>query len=168
MRPFLKNLTFSLVDLMGLIRYRPDQVNSLLYEIVAHINNGALKPLPYRAFDISHAADAFHFMASGQHIGKLVLAMHDPAVHSLLSSPAGPASQRALAGETDAHRSAPIRMSTCESLLAELSERGVELWVEGGKLRYRASKGALAAELRTSLRFYKEEIIAALTVASSN
>lgn len=155
LRPFLKNLTFSLVDLMGLIRHRPEQVASLLGEIVEHIERGNLKPLPYRCFGICQVEEAFRIMASGQHMGKLVLTMGDPAAQELLALTQHGSAQGTRAPGT-------VRMSSCERVLAELSERGIELWAEGDSLRYRAARAALTPELRASLRFHKEELLAAL------
>lgn len=158
MRPFLKNLTFSLVDLMGMARHRPEQIAALLREIVEHIERGNLNPLPVRCFGICQAEEAFRFMASGQHIGKLVLTMGDPAAQALLS-PAGP--PPAASEPTEVARApGTVRMSSCESVLAELAERGIEIWAEGEGLRYRAAQSALTPELRASLRFHKRELLA--------
>ena len=49
-------------------------------------------------------------------------------------------------------------MKTLE-LLAALSERHVQLWIEGDQLRYRAPKGALDAELRDLLSRQKKEVM---------
>ena len=49
-----------------------------------------------------------------------------------------------------------------EEILAELLRADVHLWIEGDRLRYRASKGALTATLRTEIAQQKEEIIALL------
>lgn len=155
LRPFLKNLTFSLIDLMGLIQHRPEQVSALLREILGHIEHGILRPLPFRCFGVTQVEEAFRLMAGGQHTGKLVLTMDDPAARALLSptgpllSPRGPAP-------------GGVRMSSCEQVLTELAERGIEIWAEGEGLRYRAAQAALTPELRASLRFHKRELIAEL------
>ncbi len=47
-------------------------------------------------------------------------------------------------------------------LLASLADRGIELWVEGSRLRYRAPRGVLTAELLEQLRCHKQDLIAAL------
>ncbi|NWG15760.1 MAG: amino acid adenylation domain-containing protein [Chloroflexi bacterium] len=52
-------------------------------------------------------------------------------------------------------------MSVAE-LLAALSEKGIELWTEGGKLRFRAPTGALTPDLRSRLVERREEVIAAV------
>ena len=48
-------------------------VQSMMRDLVAAFEAGALKPLPYRAFALADAADAFRFMAQAKHIGKVVL-----------------------------------------------------------------------------------------------
>lgn len=160
LRSFLKNLTFSLVDLHGLMRHRPAYLNALLYEVMGHVESGTLRPLPYRSFSICQVEDAFRFMAGGQHMGKIVLTMSDPAAWSLLSASTGLRDERPLMVDANAART--VRMSSCELAMAELSARGIQIWLEGDKLRYRAAKSALSAELLASLRIYKEEITAAL------
>jgi hypothetical protein len=45
------------------------------------------------------------------------------------------------------------------ALLEEARRRGVELRLEGGRLRYRAPAGALTAELREALRAHREELL---------
>jgi amino acid adenylation domain-containing protein len=52
---------------------------------------------------------------------------------------------------------------TTTQLLTDLSQIGVELWVEGDRLRYRAPKGVLTEDLRTQLTENKAEILALLT-----
>jgi hypothetical protein len=47
---------------------------------------------------------------------------------------------------------------SAERLLAEALERGVQLWAEGGDLRFRAPEGALTPDLRRRLGVYKAEL----------
>lgn len=77
--PFRRNLTFSAVDLAAAIRQRPAPIMAMLREILALVEEGRLEPLPTRAFPIAEAADAFRFMAQGQHIGKIVTIRGDGA-----------------------------------------------------------------------------------------
>jgi amino acid adenylation domain-containing protein len=49
-----------------------------------------------------------------------------------------------------------------ESMLETLAERGIEIWVEGDRLRFRAPEGALSAELRLQLRNRRDELLTAL------
>ncbi|MDI1443200.1 type I polyketide synthase [Polyangium sp. 6x1] len=77
-RPFLKNLSFSLVDLRGMMFNRPEVVASLLEELAPLLASGVVGRIPFQAFPASKAADAFAWMAQGKHTGKLVLSMRDP------------------------------------------------------------------------------------------
>ncbi|KFE58865.1 type I polyketide synthase [Hyalangium minutum] len=72
-RPFLKGLSFSLVDLRAMLLKRPEQLGQLLREVLALVEQGTLKPIPHRAFPIAEAAEAFRAMSQGRHLGKLVL-----------------------------------------------------------------------------------------------
>ena len=47
-------------------------------------------------------------------------------------------------------------------LLGQVRDAGVELWVEGGRLRFRAEAGALTDDMRTGLRDRKADVIEAL------
>jgi amino acid adenylation domain-containing protein len=47
-------------------------------------------------------------------------------------------------------------------LLEDVARRGVVLWVEGGKLRFRAPQGALSGEHRAAFTTHRSEVIAAL------
>lgn len=51
---------------------------------------------------------------------------------------------------------------TISELLVQLAEQGIELWTEGGKLRFRAPKGALTPELRARLSDQKAELLDAV------
>jgi len=53
-------------------------------------------------------------------------------------------------------------MSTLSLLLAELARRGVDMWAEGERLRYRAPRGALAPELLEALRAHKAALVGLL------
>jgi len=53
-------------------------------------------------------------------------------------------------------------MSPCTALLGEMEQRGIELWIEGESLRYRAPQGTLTPELLDRLRAHKQELLLAL------
>jgi NADPH:quinone reductase-like Zn-dependent oxidoreductase/acyl carrier protein len=78
-RPFLKGLSFSLVDLRAMLLKRPEQLGQLLREVLALVEQGTLKPIPHRTFPIAEAAEAFRTMSQGRHLGKLVLELEDDA-----------------------------------------------------------------------------------------
>ncbi|WP_394840411.1 SDR family NAD(P)-dependent oxidoreductase [Pendulispora rubella] len=77
LRPFLRNLSFTLVDLRGMWRKRPEAVGRVLREVLSWVERGVLSPLPKRAFPIGEAAEAFREMSHGRHIGKIVLSTRD-------------------------------------------------------------------------------------------
>ncbi|WP_394840512.1 SDR family NAD(P)-dependent oxidoreductase [Pendulispora brunnea] len=51
----------------------PDRIQEMLRELAPLFEQGALSPLPYTAYDLRHAPQAFRFMANARHVGKLVL-----------------------------------------------------------------------------------------------
>ena len=73
LRPFLRNLSYSLVDLRAIIEQRPAEIQRLLEQLAPLFAAGALQPLPVQSFPIEQAAAAFHHMAQARHIGKVVL-----------------------------------------------------------------------------------------------
>jgi polyketide synthase 12/epothilone polyketide synthase D len=73
LRPFLKKLTFSLVDLRGMMRERPALVQQLFREVTALFESGALRLPRNNVYPVARAVDAFRAMAQGEHIGKNVL-----------------------------------------------------------------------------------------------
>jgi acyl transferase domain-containing protein/surfactin synthase thioesterase subunit/acyl carrier protein len=77
LRPFLNSLSFSLVDLRGMMKKRPEQVRRLLQEVLGLVEQGVLHAPPHRVLPISRAEEAFRTMAQGRHLGKLVLSMVD-------------------------------------------------------------------------------------------
>jgi len=79
LRPFLKNLSYTLVDLRGMMLKRPERVAALLQEVLELFRGGVFKPLPAQAFPVSSAVDAFTSMAQAKHVGKLVLSLQDSA-----------------------------------------------------------------------------------------
>lgn len=78
LRPFLRNLSFSLVDLRSMMLDEPARVGDLLRELMAMFVDGRLAPIPTQAFPISQAAQAFQHMAQAKHIGKIALVLNDP------------------------------------------------------------------------------------------
>jgi acyl transferase domain-containing protein/NADP-dependent 3-hydroxy acid dehydrogenase YdfG/acyl carrier protein len=89
LRPFLRNLSFSLVDLRAMTLERPRQVRALLDELMAIHGQGKLRPLPHRVFPVSQAEQAFRTMAKAEHMGKLVLRLPDPAAEVLVPRKGG-------------------------------------------------------------------------------
>jgi phthiocerol/phenolphthiocerol synthesis type-I polyketide synthase C len=91
-----KSASFSVVDLSLNLRLRPKHYRRQLEEILAHAAAGDLQPLPVTAFSFGEVIDAFRLMASGRHIGKIVLSM--PA-HGSVDAVAPPPPQPLVAGD---------------------------------------------------------------------
>jgi epothilone polyketide synthase D len=77
LRPFLKGLSFSLVDLHGMLVDRPGWVGDLLRELLEEFDAGSFSPPRVETFPISRVQDAFRKMAQGRHVGKLAVALAD-------------------------------------------------------------------------------------------
>jgi acyl transferase domain-containing protein/acyl carrier protein len=90
--PFRQNLSYFAIDLVRMFDDRPDQFAELLREVVELVDRRTIAPLPWRAFPVSQAQDAFRHIARAQHLGKVVLTFPDPEVR--LSPPAATASDR--------------------------------------------------------------------------
>jgi phthiocerol/phenolphthiocerol synthesis type-I polyketide synthase C len=68
-----KSASFSVVDLDLNLRLQPQRYRGMLGELLALGAKGELDPLPVTAFDFDHVIDAFRLMASGSHIGKILV-----------------------------------------------------------------------------------------------
>jgi len=77
LRPFGKNLSLFAVDLAQAVEDRPSMVSEIFAEIMDLFRQGLMEPAPTTVFPVSAAADAFQWMASGGHMGKIVLDMRD-------------------------------------------------------------------------------------------
>ncbi|MEV7046486.1 SDR family NAD(P)-dependent oxidoreductase, partial [Amycolatopsis sp. NPDC051061] len=53
----------------------PDRIQELLTELVELFEQGAIRPLPVRTWDVVRAPEAFRFMSQGRHVGKIVLTL---------------------------------------------------------------------------------------------
>ncbi|WP_394845472.1 SDR family NAD(P)-dependent oxidoreductase [Pendulispora brunnea] len=88
LRPFLRKLTFSLIDLRGMTRERPEIVQRLFREVVARFASGALRVPPLCIYPVAQAVEAFRFMAQGSHTGKIVFSFAEaPATVSASVEP---------------------------------------------------------------------------------
>ncbi|HZC92446.1 MAG TPA: acyltransferase domain-containing protein, partial [Mycobacterium sp.] len=69
------NASYIVIDLAQLITDRPAYVGALLRDIVAHLEQGAFRPLPVRAFPAAKTAAALRTLAQGRQIGKVVVSV---------------------------------------------------------------------------------------------
>ena len=92
MAPFERSASFIAVGWDHFGTHRPDFVGSVLKEIMGLFGNGTLTALePITTFPMSKVEEAFRFMASGNHIGKIVVTadrdclvkVSRPSAHSL-------------------------------------------------------------------------------------
>ena len=80
LRPFRNNLSYFGIDADQLMAERPALTKQVFGELMELFANGALKPLPYRAFAASDAVDAFRYMQQSKQIGKIVMTFDTPPV----------------------------------------------------------------------------------------
>jgi acyl transferase domain-containing protein/NADPH:quinone reductase-like Zn-dependent oxidoreductase/SAM-dependent methyltransferase/acyl carrier protein len=80
LRPLRDNASFHVVAMDAVFRGDGELTSQMLGEICDLVEKGALRPLPYRAFPACRVDAAFRLMASGKHIGKVVVAFADPFV----------------------------------------------------------------------------------------
>lgn len=74
---FLKNTTFHGILLDGLFDSDNDDKREVMRLVSEGIKNGAVQPLPRTVYSENQVEQAFRFMASGKHIGKVLLKVKD-------------------------------------------------------------------------------------------
>ncbi|MBL9006659.1 MAG: SDR family NAD(P)-dependent oxidoreductase [Myxococcales bacterium] len=80
LRPFLRNLSLSLVDLRALIHRQPATLVALWEALLPLFEAGRLRPLPAVVYPIEQAPAAFVDLAGARHLGKLLLDLRNPQV----------------------------------------------------------------------------------------
>ena len=70
---FDHNRSYHPIDLAQFIEEKPDRAGALLRKIVDMASAGEIRALPYRAYPIAEARNAFRYMSQARHTGKLVL-----------------------------------------------------------------------------------------------
>nr|VFJ71878.1 MAG: epothilone polyketide synthase D [Candidatus Kentron sp. FW] len=75
--PFNRGLSFIAVDLDRAAAERPDCITLVAKKVLRAFAKGRLEPLPTRVFPTREAIDAFRLLASGDHIGKVVMDFSD-------------------------------------------------------------------------------------------
>jgi phthiocerol/phenolphthiocerol synthesis type-I polyketide synthase C len=90
-----KSASFAVVDLDLNLRLQPQRYGRLLQDILGRVLAGELQMLPATEFSLDDAIDAFRLMASGTHIGKIVIAIPtDGSVQAVAPPPPQPLVRR--------------------------------------------------------------------------
>ena len=76
---FKRRISFAALDLAGLMEHRPERFARAFAAAWSHVCSTAVGPLPTTTYPFAEAAGALRTMASGNHIGKLVLTAPDTA-----------------------------------------------------------------------------------------
>jgi acyl transferase domain-containing protein/acyl carrier protein len=74
---FKRCLSYFAIDIDQMIMWERDLVGQLLREVLARIEQGIYRPLPYRVFPLTQVVEAFRYMQQSRHIGKIVIRMDD-------------------------------------------------------------------------------------------
>ena len=72
-RPLRHNAAYFALDTDELVARRSALSRTVLEEVIALLENGQLRPLPYRPFGFAEVVDAFRLLQSSGHVGKVVL-----------------------------------------------------------------------------------------------
>lgn len=84
---FLKNTSFHGIMLDSVIESDNETVVTLVNLVAEGIKTGAVRPLPTIVFNENQVVSAFRFMASGKHIGKVVIQIRDEEECNRMISP---------------------------------------------------------------------------------
>ncbi len=80
MRPFLRSLTMSLIELRQMMSRRPQRWRAVMLELLGHVEAGVIRPLPTQVFARGQVREAFACLAQSKHIGKIAIAPADRAL----------------------------------------------------------------------------------------
>jgi 8-amino-7-oxononanoate synthase len=83
-RQFRDDVSYFLFDLLEIARDNPDLIATLLWELMQDFQNGSLKPLPHKVFEIEESINAFRYIAGAKHIGKVVISLPEPTSPKLM------------------------------------------------------------------------------------
>lgn len=71
---FKRNVSFSAIDISAMIQERPALLREALTQVLTLLEEGVLRmPSPMKVFSISEAEQAFRYLQSGMHAGKVVV-----------------------------------------------------------------------------------------------
>lgn len=78
MGPFMRNATFSFLDLCHVNIYHPEVGSDVLDKVIDLMAEGKItEPKPVVTYNYSQIEEAYRFMQSGRHVGKIVFEAHD-------------------------------------------------------------------------------------------
>ncbi|BAL22601.1 type I polyketide synthase [Azoarcus sp. KH32C] len=80
LRPFKDNISYFGIDADQLQTGRPELARRLFAEVMELFREGALSPLPFRAFPAERVVDAFRYMQQARQIGKVVVTFEDARI----------------------------------------------------------------------------------------
>ncbi|KAK2756138.1 Type I Iterative PKS [Arachnomyces sp. PD_36] len=76
MSPFISNRAFFGVDLLQITQESPLILESVMTTLMGWYHQGKIKPIrPVKFFEATHIVEAFRFMQSGTHMGKILIRM---------------------------------------------------------------------------------------------
>ncbi|MEU5979170.1 type I polyketide synthase [Streptomyces sp. NPDC047315] len=77
--PFSRNLTFHSMDLVDMLRTRPQRAGELFDRVLELVDGRAIEPLPYEVYDGEDVESAFRQMARARHVGKVLIRFDEVA-----------------------------------------------------------------------------------------
>ncbi|KZF20978.1 hypothetical protein L228DRAFT_284065 [Xylona heveae TC161] len=91
MAPFLRNVTFSSIDLMTVFKHNVSLAAQLMQETRDLIRTKAIRPVPsIKTFPFSQFEEAFRFMQQGKHVGKIVMVPREDDIVQAVPRSSGP------------------------------------------------------------------------------
>lgn len=87
LRPFLRNIAYSGVDLDELLAADPELVRAMMVKLSEAFQQQGLRPLPHRSFESYEVGTAFRKMQASEHIGKIVIRPPRTARPDLAAAP---------------------------------------------------------------------------------
>ncbi|MFQ3618315.1 MAG: SDR family NAD(P)-dependent oxidoreductase, partial [Cyanobacteriota bacterium] len=78
LRQIRPDVQYTAIDLMQVTTQQPDQIRSMLRQVMQQVQTGQLQPLPHTQFQRERLIDAFRYMQQAQHIGKIVIEFAKP------------------------------------------------------------------------------------------
>ncbi|MEU5164239.1 SDR family NAD(P)-dependent oxidoreductase [Streptomyces sp. NPDC020875] len=119
LEPFSRNLAFHSMDLVDMLRNRPDRAGALLDRVLELVDGRAIEPLPYEVFDAADVESAFRLMARARQVGKVLVRLDQTAGTAGAGGATDPAPERAVPGRA---MSGPADSGPAEAAVWRASE----------------------------------------------